>query len=896
MLLALSALCLLPALAADLPGVALQFDVDADGRWTTPAALPERFAQAGVQPGWILKAVEGVKFEDPLSTRRRVAAGPARHLQLEFDTPEGETVLLVERQDLVQLEEVGLLPWPQGFQAPATAWVEPGSGVPWLRDSAGAVWSLDVSTGAWTRVPEGSDKGAPRDVPEVWWSLSDAPWVVSRPLEVTLRSSTETRKTLAKPARLRRFQGRTGDHLVVPEADGLDVLAVTWPRGTPELPECVPDLPETCLVTGTQVAGELSGRPGGRAEALRALGVACTGGVYRACLESVVLEQPDLALQARSCLQTNPNACHQVARARTQAEPDAPGDILIGVLEYACTVDSSGSLGQRLRRLEDVGEGCMLLSSAFDRARMPDRALLSLDQACVLGRAEACDEAGRRRKEAFALRTVRECEDATLPLAASCVQLGRLLQEGPVQATKLDDFGAFERACQLGDEDGCVLLGDYVDRWGISNPRVAEAERVIGEACARGEQRACVGSAHLLVRHDPRSAAYGEALRLFSAACTAGLPSACIAGAEQRRIGKARKVDAPEPLAMWTAACDQHSPAGCAGLGEKLARSKRTRDDAFQAWSKACETGSAAACTDLGLLVDAKHKPTWPGEQAPEAYLQRGCENADAEGCFWLAWDDVPRRGDPSEPTYLLLERSCDGEFGRACATLGRVHMQRRTNFDFEIAASHFQTACDNGHFESCKALSEMYQKGRGVEKDRVRAKELAQRYSVNARRHHVRVGAHVGFPYVGGGEGEIVLPVPVGPALAATGSYSYLPYLGGVMLQLQGEEYPDVVPDLQYMDAGVRLYPNNKARGLYAMVGVHRIEALNGLLLEPIVRDGLSARMGMYSETRFLYTRVEMGIAQYGMIYLNDFDEDETGAFPLIQATLGFSVGFAVF
>jgi hypothetical protein len=97
-------------------------------------------------------------------------------------------------------------------------------------------------------------------------------------------------------------------------------------------------------------------------------------------------------------------------------------------------------------------------------------------------------------------------------------------------------------------------------------------------------------------------------------------------------------------------------------------------------------------------------------------------------------------------------------------------------------------------------------------------------------------------------------------------------------------------------MDAGLRLYPNNKARGLYGMAGVHQLQASGGQLSSPLTRTGLSARLGMYSESKFFYTRVEMGMGQYGIIDLHDFDEDETSTFPLLQATLAFSCGFAFF
>ena len=894
----IAALLLLGAAhAAELPGLPIDFDTDDAGQWVLPAELPAGFAEAGVQPGWPLTAVEGHKLDDLEAIRRMVAAGPARPVQLHFDTEEGETVVVVPRAPLVRVEDLGLLAWPVGFKRGSVSWLDAPDGFPLLRDASGNAWQLDPATGAQTDV-NAPGETQPGEIPQVWWSLSERDWVLQRADSLTETDAAGARQALAGAWRIRGFQGSPGDHLLVPGPEGLEVLSVTWPRDTPELPVCVPDLPESCLVSGRQVAASLTGRAGGAAEAERQFGIACSGGVYRACLESVALTDERRRTEAEACVAHDANACHALGRARidaVSADTD-PDPVTMGILEYACSVDASGSLGQRLRRLEDVGEGCMMLSSAFDTLRVPDRALLTLDQACVLGRAAACEDATTRRAEAFALKTVSECEDPNLPLASACVQLGQLLQQREIAATSLDDFSAFLRACELGDEQGCVLLGDYVDRWGITHPRVVRAEGTLQAACDEGEQRACVGSAHLLVRHEPRTDAYGQALTQFATACTGGLPSACIAGAEQRRIGQARKVEAPEPVGMWTAACDLDSAPGCAGLGDRLSRSKKTWDETYTAWTKACDTGEAGACTDLGRFVSNKHDPAWPGEQPSDTYLRQGCDNGDAEGCYWLAEADLPKRGDPPEPAYLLLEQSCEGGHGDACAELGSVHVQRKTSFDDEIAAGHMEAACDAGHFESCKELGTMYLRGKGVEKDRTRAKELAQRYSVNARRRHLRLGAHFGFPYVAGAEGELVLPIPVGPALSLTGSYSYLPTLGGVMSQLQGDSLPDVAQDLWYADAGVRIYPNNKGRGIYGMAGVHRIQAINGDLKQPITREGVSARLGMYNENKAFYTRVEMGIAQYGMVDLEDFDDDETGTFPLVQATLGVSIGLAVF
>ncbi len=908
----LSLLC--AAQAETLPGIPLPFVVDDAGQWVLGDALPEEFVEAGVAPGWILKAVDGQDLSDPLRAQRQVAAGPAREIRLLFATPlpapedptaeapdieEGplpETILVIPRAPLTYVKDLGLLPWPEGFAPTPVGWVQTASGTPALTDRQGAAWALDAATGAQQSVPpEGL---LPLSIPEVFWSLSTGTWVLDREGGLSVLTAEQARQQLTGATRLERFQGRAGDHLALPVAGGLSVMSVSWPQGTPALPSCAPGIPESCFVAGKTIEATLSDRAGGQKEALRLLELSCTGGVFRGCYDAVALADPAAADQAAACVQGTVSACHTIARDRLAREPERPGPLVMGLLEYACQVDAAGSLGERLRRLEDAGEGCMMLAGAYDRLALPDRALLSLDQACVLGRADACEESNKRRHQAFALRTVRECEDELVPIASSCVDLGQLLQEETISATSLDDFSAFLKGCTLGDEEGCILLGDYVDRWGIENWRVVQAESTLMAACETGEQRACLGAAHLLVRHEPRSEDYARALEVFWGSCQAGLASACVAGAKQRRIGKARKVDAPGKMEMWVTACALHSAPGCSGLGDRLSRSKKTWEDAFTAWTQACELGDPHACTEIGQLIEEKRRDPWPTDLTPADYLSRGCTNGDPEGCYWLAEDAIPRRGEPPESAYMLLETSCEGAYGQGCAALADIHLERKSSFDDELAAQHLDTACSSGHYDSCRVLGTMYLRGKGVERDRQQAKELADRFRFNARRRHLRLGAHIGFPYLAGVEGEAVVPIPVGPALSFSGAWSYTPYAGNALLFLKGEDVPDGNSStLQYFDGVVRLYPNNKARGIYGGIGIHRLQASGGIIPRAnLTRDGFSGRFGIYTENRGFFSRVEMGIGSYGWIDLNDFDADDSGIFPLIQPTFGLSFGAALF
>ena len=112
-------------------------------------------------------------------------------------------------------------------------------------------------------------------------------------------------------------------------------------------------------------------------------------------------------------------------------------------------------------------------------------------------------------------------------------------------------------------------------------------------------------------------------------------------------------------------------------------------------------------------------------------------------------------------------------------------------------------------------------------------------------------------------------------------------------MMGLEGIDVPSENYPGLYVDGVVRLYPNTKARGLYGGVGYH---ALRGDRRGVLTRQGYTGRIGLYSETKAFFTRLEMGIGYYGLVELSKFDADRAGVFPLIQPTFGFTVGAAVF
>ncbi len=894
--------------ALTLPGLPDVPLAEKDGTLVMGDDIPDPLRGAGVEPGWVLVAVDDLLLADGRQQVLSVIArGPARDLRLRFQLPDGsETLIVGRRQSLVRVAPTATLPWPDGFAAPAGGMVEGPRGQVSVADANGRAWA--VSDGALVEV---GAAGKPLELSPLFWQLTSAPWVFDDGV-VDWGPESWARDRLVGAVRLGPYGDDASDHLVRPTATGIEVLNVDPPRGTARVPSCSPNVPETCLASGRQILAELHRLDGAKEEALRHLELACAGGVYRGCFEAEAVERPEVAERVADCVDgAEATACLAVSEEREQFEDGEPSRRLIGMLDLTCELEGAGTLGERLRRLQDVGEGCATLSDAYDRAGQKEQALLALDRACVLGRAEACELAQQRRDDAFAARTVRECEDEENPIAPSCVELGRLLQTKPVSAATLDDFGAFLRGCSLGSAQGCMALGDYVDRWGIDNERVAGAEAQLSSSCDQGELRACMGAAYLLERHEPRSDAYGEALVLFDRACDGRIGDACVAGASQRRIGMARKVDASDPLEQWGEACALNNPEGCAGLGERQARAKVSWPMAFSSFTRACDLGYAHACSELGPFVEIKHEPAYDGEQAPEVYLERGCDNGDPEGCYWLAERSLPKHGEPPEATYLLLETACEGDYGDGCASLAQVHLDRRTSFDDEIAARHLDNACNNGVYESCKTLGKMYASGKGVDRDRAKARELRQRFQLNAERKYVRIGASVGIPILAGGELELVAPIPIGPAISIAGQASSVPYAGTFLVSLDGDDTDeldvngDIVersrPTMNVVGGMARLYPNNKARGLYVGVGAHRLSAEGGFPSELRQRQGWNAVVGLRTDSRYGFVGLETGVGQYGVVRTTDFDSGATPqekrddqGFPLIVPSFALSFGLA--
>lgn len=662
-------------------------------------------------------------------------------------------------------------------------------------------------------------------------------------------------------ALLTRWGADRRDALLRIERSGIEVYSVSPPPSVRDYPSCFASVPESCLASGITLLKEYAGDPKAAKIARAQVGRACTDGVVRACFIGVALDGGRNGPAARSCLDGEAEACATVggslyAEAKLKGESSGASERM---LEYACN--------------EGVAGACTEAAQMYDERDLPHNALLMLDRACVSGDRDACEGVEARRDRAFATGIARAClRDEPDPIG--CITLAQFLEEKPQDDIGIDAFGAWSNACSAGEDTACRSMAPYVDRWGVTDPRVETATTALLTTCEGGGQEACVGAAHLLSRLDAKDDRYGKARQLYVDACQAGEIQGCLSGAEQSWAGTAKRLELPGAEALYGIACEAGSAQGCAGLGKTVAADRRRTDEAVVALEKGCELQSASACTQLGILaVEGRHRPNLD----PRTIFERGCDEGEAEACYRLgvALDE----GDATIGETSALDafaKGCDGGQLDACEAVGRAHLERGTPYEAGIAAAHFEAACNGGRTKACSELGTLYKTGNGVPKDPRKGRQLLVKAGELEPVKHVRLGARLGFLGILGVDTEVVLPIPVGPAISVGGDFSYLP--GSDELTMT------------YLGPTVRIYPSHSARGLYAAAGWHqfRINAKE----EVTTNAGFNGRVGVRVQKKATFGGVEIGLASVDAPRVAEIIRP----IPLVVPVFGVSGGVAFF
>jgi TPR repeat protein len=140
---------------------------------------------------------------------------------------------------------------------------------------------------------------------------------------------------------------------------------------------------------------------------------------------------------------------------------------------------------------------------------------------------------------------------------------------------------------------------------------------------------------------------------------------------------------------------------------------------------------SGAECRAIGEKYCSEGKDRPLGAK----YFQLGCDYGDSDSCVALAamlFGGIFLPQD--EPKALqLYQRACELKDMHSCGVVAQMFERGSQQpgivpADLPRAAQTYQRACGGGDACSCIKLADLYSHGRGVTKNRRRAKELTER------------------------------------------------------------------------------------------------------------------------------------------------------------------------
>ncbi len=223
--------------------------------------------------------------------------------------------------------------------------------------------------------------------------------------------------------------------------------------------------------------------------------------------------------------------------------------------------------------------------------------------------------------------------------AARLYACGRQVPLDSRKAVALD-----ERACQLGDPDGCfdaaALLTDLAD---ATPAELAHSAALFRDACHTGNQPGCSNYAAALALGRGVPLDLAAAKELFDSACARGNQPACLSFAMMFIEGNAIVPrDLARGVTLATASCDHGNANACNavagayfdGFDASSQEAAATRAAPFL--QRACDGGSLRGCANLGQLY-ANGLGVATDRPRAAALLERACKGGIVAACAMAA-------------------------------------------------------------------------------------------------------------------------------------------------------------------------------------------------------------------------------------------------------------------
>ncbi len=305
--------------------------------------------------------------------------------------------------------------------------------------------------------------------------------------------------------------------------------------------------------------------------------------------------------------------------------------------------------------------------------------------------------------------------------AASCTSAGALfVARGETRQNYSSAKHAYEKACRLGNADGCIRAAGFA----IDNKVIAHFN---GRACKLRDARGCNAKPPLSL----------SLLRL-TRSCVAGNRTACKIRGRLVATNQIQTSSERLRLAYLEAGCRYLEPASCSAVGVMYRDGNgvsRNIQRAYDAFHRACDHGDTSSCRALGTLYETQAsagRSISKRNSGHTVVAYRGaCRNGDTIACLRFAQalkigDGVAR---DRAAAASIFENCCAHGESRGCIAAAKMYRQGwGVAFNPMKAAKLLHKGCSVGDATACRELATQYSNGRGVKRDSRKADALLAR------------------------------------------------------------------------------------------------------------------------------------------------------------------------
>ena len=379
----------------------------------------------------------------------------------------------------------------------------------------------------------------------------------------------------------------------------------------------------------------------------------------------------------------------------------------------------------------DPGAGWM---KGDEEAR--DKTRQAYQKGCELKHAQSCRKLAGIHEFGDARISLRiYAETCSLKDQLSCLKAAWMYESGrprPIVKDEAKSAEFYRKACSLGAEQACKALEDE-----LKGPIIAE--RATRKACEAGQGRACSEIGEMLLKGLGAAADPVKAEEFFLKACNLKFGRGCV------NAGNLHEKRNPQrALELFLRGCESGNGSGCRAVsllytdGEKDdgIPADKAKADEFYAKAEAffiasCGKNNAPGCAKLGELYEFGLAGHGQPKKAAQAF-GRACDLADPESCNALArmlsnGVDLP---EDREEALRRYTKSCrilkdgSGCFGLAQMYIGDLDVPE----DKAKVAQFAGESCDLDSASGCELLADATRSGRGVAKDKKKARGLNEK------------------------------------------------------------------------------------------------------------------------------------------------------------------------